>query len=106
MLYAQARSSIVRLCLCALLTVFTLLISPTHTLRADPAESLSTAVIPTMGINDVTEGTLLFKTNQPWPLHRRADLEDRRTDCGDGHHRPRHGPTRIHEPQSEKRRLA
>ena len=29
-----------------------------------PTESLSTAMIPTMGINDVTEGTLLFKTNQ------------------------------------------
>jgi len=34
-------------------------------LLAQPAESLSTGVIPTMGINDVTEGTLLFKTNQP-----------------------------------------
>ena len=43
---------------------FPLLISPTHRLRAQPAESLGTGVIPTMGINDVTEGTLLFKTNQ------------------------------------------
>ena len=32
-------------------------------MRSQP-ESLSTGVIPTMGINDVTEGTLLFKTNQ------------------------------------------
>ena len=64
MLYIHARPSVVRLCLCALLTVFPLLISPTATLLAQPAESLSTSVIPTMGINDVTEGTLLLKTNQ------------------------------------------
>ena len=60
MLYAY-----VRLCLCALLTVFPSLISPTATLFAQPAESLSTAMIPTMGINDATDGALLFKTNQP-----------------------------------------
>ena len=64
MLYAHARSSIVRLCFCVLLTLVPFLIDPTATLRAQPAESLSTGVIPTMGINDVTEGTLLFKTNQ------------------------------------------
>jgi Ca-activated chloride channel homolog len=64
MLYAHARSSIVRLCLCVLLTLVPSLIAPTVTLRAQPAESLSTGMIPTMGINDVTEGTLLFKTNQ------------------------------------------
>ena len=64
MLYAHARSSIVRLCLSVLLATFPLLISPTATLLAQPAESLSTGVIPTMGITDVTEGTLLFKTNQ------------------------------------------
>ena len=63
MMCAPARSSIVHLCLCALLTAFPLLIAPTATLFAQPAESLST-VIPTMGINDVTEGTLLFKTTQ------------------------------------------
>jgi Ca-activated chloride channel homolog len=64
MLYAHARLSVVRLCLCALFTVFSLLTFSTATLLAQPAESLSTGVIPTMGINDVTEGTLLFKTNQ------------------------------------------
>jgi len=64
MLYAHLRSSIVRLCLCALLTAFPLLTHPTATLLAQPAESLSTGVIPTMGIDEVTEGTLLFKTNQ------------------------------------------
>ena len=64
MLYIHARPSVVHLCLCALLTVFLLLVSPSATLLAQPAESLSTSVIPTMEINDVTEGTLLFKTNQ------------------------------------------
>lgn len=64
MLHAHARSLAVRLCLCVLLTIFPFLISPTAMLFAQPTESLSTAVIPTMGINDVTEGTLLFKTNQ------------------------------------------
>jgi len=64
MLYAHLRSSVVRLCLSVLLATFPLLISPTDRLHAQPAESLSTMVIPTMRINDVTEGTLLFKTNQ------------------------------------------
>jgi Ca-activated chloride channel homolog len=64
MLYAHARSSVVRLLLCALLTALPFLVQPPATLLAQPAESLSTGVIPTMGINDVTEGTLLFKTNQ------------------------------------------
>ena len=64
MLYVHARSSIVHLCLCALLTASALLISPTATLLAQPAELLSPGVVPTMGINDVKEGTLLFKTNQ------------------------------------------
>ena len=64
MLYSHARSSVVRLCLCVLLATFPLLTSPTDRLLAQPAESLSAGVIPTMGINDVTEGTLLFKTNQ------------------------------------------
>lgn len=64
MLHAPTRSSIVRLCLRALITALPLLIAPTAMLLAQPAESLNTGVIPTMGINDVTEGTLLFKTNQ------------------------------------------
>lgn len=64
MLYAHLRSAVVRLCLCALLTAFPLLIHPTATLFAQPTESLSTGVIPTMGIDEVTEGTLLFRTDQ------------------------------------------
>ena len=65
MLYAYLRSSVVRLLLCALVTAFPLLINPTATLFAQPAESLSTGIVPTMSINEVTEGTLLFRTNQP-----------------------------------------
>jgi LPXTG-site transpeptidase (sortase) family protein len=63
--YVHARSSIVCVCLWAWLTILPIPIHPTPTLLAQPAESLSIGVIPTMGVNDVTEGTLLFKTNQP-----------------------------------------
>ena len=38
MLYAYLRSSVVRLLLCALVTAFPLLINPTATLFAQPAE--------------------------------------------------------------------
>ena len=64
MLYAHARLFIVRLLLCLLFTTFPHLIHPPAMLLAQQVESLGTGVIPTMGINDVTEGTLLFKTNQ------------------------------------------
>lgn len=57
------RTLVARLTLCAFLSMlcFTALPPP-----ASPAESetLSTGIVPTMGINEVTEGTLLFKTNQ------------------------------------------
>src|SRR4029078_5357307 len=65
MLYVHLRSSGVRLLLCVLITAFPLLINPTARLAAQPAESLSTGIVPTMSINEVTEGTLLFRTNQP-----------------------------------------
>jgi len=65
MLYVHLRSSVVRLLLCVLITAFPLLINPTARLFAQPAESLSTGIVPTMSINEVTEGTLLFRTNQP-----------------------------------------
>jgi len=44
---------------------FPLLINPTARLAAQPAEPLSTGIVSTMSINEVTEGTLLFRTNQP-----------------------------------------
>lgn len=65
MLYVHLRSSVVRLLLCVLITAFPLLINPTARLSAQPAESLSTGIVSTMSINEVTEGTLLFRTNQP-----------------------------------------
>ena len=52
MLYAYVRTSLVRLRLCVLFTASLLLLIPQATLLAQPAESLSTGVIPTMGIND------------------------------------------------------
>ena len=58
MLYAHARSFIVRLLLCLLLTAFPLLIHPPAMLLAQQDESLGAGAIPTMGINGVTEGTL------------------------------------------------
>jgi Ca-activated chloride channel family protein len=39
-------------------------IFPPEAGSADSAATLSTGVIPTMGINEVTEGALLFRTNQ------------------------------------------
>ncbi|HZC81304.1 MAG TPA: VIT domain-containing protein, partial [Nitrospiraceae bacterium] len=65
MLYVHLRSSVARLLFCVLVTAFPLLINPTARLFAQPAESLSTGIVPTMSINEVTEGTLLFRTNQP-----------------------------------------
>src|SRR5690242_12533105 len=65
MLYIHLRSSVVRLLLCVLITVFLPLINPTTRLFAQPAESLSTGIVPTMSLNEVTEGALLFRTNKP-----------------------------------------
>src|SRR4029078_12302333 len=65
MLYVPLRSSVGRLLLCVLIMAFPLLINPTARLAAQPAEPLSTGLVPTMSINEVTEGTLLFRTNQP-----------------------------------------
>ena len=63
MLYVHLRASVVRLLLCVLITAFPLLINPTTRLFAQPAESLSTGIVSTMSINEVTEGTLLVRTN-------------------------------------------
>lgn len=65
MLYVHLRSSVVRLLFWVLITAFPLLINPTARLFAQPAEPLSTGIVPTMSLNEVTEGTLLFRTNQP-----------------------------------------
>ncbi|MFO0717878.1 MAG: VIT domain-containing protein, partial [Nitrospira sp.] len=38
---------------------------PSPAESAEPPATLSTGVIPTMGLNDATEGALLFRTGQP-----------------------------------------
>ena len=53
-----------RLMLCAVLAVAWMGTPPLPADSAEPAASLSTGIVPTMGLNDVTEGTLLFRTNQ------------------------------------------
>jgi Ca-activated chloride channel family protein len=51
------------LLLCPVLSAFCSVAVP-GTAAPVEAESLGTGVVPTMGINDVSEGSLLFKTNQ------------------------------------------
>ena len=45
------------------LSFFCLVTSPATAAPVEP-ESYTTGIVPTMGMNDVSEGTLLFKTNQ------------------------------------------
>ena len=65
MLHIQFRWSMVRLALCAMFTALSMLTTPPAMPLAQPAGVVSAGAIPTMGINDVTEGTLLFRTAQP-----------------------------------------
>ena len=65
MLHAQLRWSMVRLTLCAMITALFPLTTPPAMLLAQPAEAVSARAIPIMGIKDVREGTLLFRTTQP-----------------------------------------
>src|SRR5574341_2016928 len=65
MLHAQLRRSMVRLTLCTMITALFPLTTPPAMLLAQPAEAVSARAIPIMGIRDVTEGALLFRTTQP-----------------------------------------
>jgi Ca-activated chloride channel family protein len=47
----------------ALLSMLYLTFLPSPASSIEP-EKLTTRIVPTMGMNDVTEGALLFKTNQ------------------------------------------
>jgi Ca-activated chloride channel family protein len=58
------RQCAARLTLCAFLATVGTITPPPPTVSAEPAESLSTGILPTMGLNDVTEGTLLFRTDR------------------------------------------
>lgn len=59
-----ARQLAACLTLWAFLATLGMVTPPAPASSAEPAESLSTGVVPTMGINEVTEGALLFKTTQ------------------------------------------
>ena len=54
-----------RLILCALLFIGGMGGPPSPAESAELPATLSTGVIPTMGLNDATEGALLFRTGQP-----------------------------------------
>jgi Ca-activated chloride channel family protein len=57
------KSSATELLLRAMLCIFCLAFMTPPVWPAEP-ESLTTGLVPTMSLNEVTEGTLLFKTNQ------------------------------------------
>ena len=59
----RALQTIARLMLCILCSTLCVTTVPPPALSVEP-ELLTTGIVPTIGINEVTEGTLLFKTNQ------------------------------------------
>ena len=60
----RAKTSAARLTLCACFLSLALGAPLPATSCAEPGESLNTGIVSTMGINDVTEGTLMFRTDQ------------------------------------------
>ena len=60
----RARTSATHLTLCAFFLSLALGAPLPATSCAEPGESLNTGIVSTMGINDVTEGTLMFRTDQ------------------------------------------
>ena len=60
----RAKTSAARLTLCAFFLSLALGAPLPATSCAEPGESLNTGIVSTMGINDVTEGTLMFRTDQ------------------------------------------
>ncbi len=60
----RAKTSAARLTLCAFFLSLALGAPLPATSCAEPGESLRTGTIPTMGLTDVTEGTLMFRTDQ------------------------------------------
>jgi hypothetical protein len=59
---SRAFQIVARVTLCTLLSTLWVATVPPLAISVEP-ESLTTGIVPTMGINEVTEGTLLFKTN-------------------------------------------
>ncbi|HRB17442.1 MAG TPA: marine proteobacterial sortase target protein [Nitrospira sp.] len=60
----RAKTSAARLMLCAFFLSLALGAPLPATSCAEPDETLNTGIVSTMGINDVTEGTLMFRTDQ------------------------------------------
>ena len=60
----RAGTAAARLALCTFLLAMGLGTPLPATSCAEPGESLNTGIVSTMGINDVTEGTLMFRTDQ------------------------------------------
>jgi Ca-activated chloride channel family protein len=56
---------VAKLALCAWLSIVGMAASCLSASASEPAESLRTGLVPTMGFDDITEGALLFRTNQP-----------------------------------------
>ncbi len=52
------------LTLCASLTTLSMVSLLPPPSAAEPPTTLSTGIVPTMGLHDVTEGALLFRTTQ------------------------------------------
>jgi Ca-activated chloride channel family protein len=60
----RARTSATHLALCAFFLSLALGAPFPATSCAEPGEPLHTGIVPTMGLNEVTEGTLMFRTDQ------------------------------------------
>lgn len=60
----REKLSAARLSLCVSLLALGLGALPPVTSYAEPGESLTTGIVPAMGLNEVTEGTLMFRTDQ------------------------------------------
>ncbi len=60
----RARTSATHLTLCAFFLSLALGAPLPATSCAEPGEPLHTGIVPTMGLNEVTEGTLMFRTDQ------------------------------------------
>ena len=68
----RALQTAARMSLCILLSALCITIFPLPASSTE-LQSLTTGIVPTMGINEVTEGTLLFKTNQSGRYRHRRD---------------------------------
>lgn len=59
-----------------LLTLAILCTVPLQPRVTQASERLHTGVIPTVGIHEITEGALLFRTAEPGQVHSRPDAQN------------------------------